>query len=175
MPQLIQRFGGMGLGLFSVASGAAGLLCILPANIALNAVAAVAIGVALGAMNPMSSQILGPLASSRTAGLIMAVKQTGLPMGAMLAGALVPILVQHAGWDAAALYCALSGATIAIALLPTMQWLNRTNAAQPWAPRQPLEPVKRLLAMPGMWALVVAGAVFSIALVCFRSFLSSTW
>ena len=53
-------------------------------------------------MNPASSQVLGPRTTAQTAGLVMSIKQTGVPLGGVMAGALVPMLALHSGWRAAA-------------------------------------------------------------------------
>jgi MFS family permease len=144
IPELLFRMGGMGLSLASLTIGGAGLLLLLPPYAAAAASASVAIGCGTAAMNPASSQILGPRTTARTAGLVMSIKQTGVPLGGMMAGVLVPILTSRLGWRIAAAELAAIGFALAIALLRSVNWLNgAVRAAKPVAFR-PLDPVRHL-------------------------------
>jgi predicted MFS family arabinose efflux permease len=91
-------------------------------------------------------------------------------MGAMLAGILVPVLAETFGWSAAIVYLAGASTLVLIVLLPSTRWLNGGPNARPIRSYRALEPVRRLLAIPGMWAILAAGAVFSSMLVCLRTF-----
>ena len=85
IPGLLVRMGGMGLGLACVGISAMALLILLSPYALAAALAAAAVGCATGAMNPASSQVLGPRTTARTAGLIMSIKQTGVPLGGGIA------------------------------------------------------------------------------------------
>jgi len=170
IPKLLFRMGGMGLSLACVAIGAAGLLLLLPPYAAAAALAAVAIGCGTAAMNPASSQVLGPRTTARTAGLVMSIKQTGVPLGGVIAGALVPMLALRSGWRVAALELAAIGAALAIVLLPSVRWLNGAAAAAKPATFRPLDPVRHLLIVPGMPTLLFASLTFNGMQVCLRSF-----
>jgi MFS family permease len=170
IPALLFRMGGMGLSLASVLIGSAGLLVLLPPYAAAAASASVAIGCGTAAMNPASSQMLGPRTTARNAGLVMSIKQTGVPLGGVVAGAVVPFLASRSGWRVTALELAAIGAALTIALLPTVHWLNgAAGAAKPSAFR-PLDPVRHLLAVPGMPTLLLASLTFNGMQLCLRSF-----
>jgi MFS family permease len=170
IPKLLFRMGGMGLSLASVLIGSAGLLLLLPPYAAAAISASIAIGCGTAAMNPASSQMLGPRTTARTAGLVMSIKQTGVPLGGVMAGAFVPILVSHFGWRAAAVVLAATGSALAIVLLPSVNWLNgAARIAKPVAFR-PLDPVRHLFAMPGMPTLLFASLTFNGMQLCLRSF-----
>jgi MFS family permease len=170
IPALLWRMGGMGLSLACVAISAAALLMLLPSSVAAAALAAAAIGCATSAMNPASAQVLGPRTTARSAGLVMSIKQTGVPLGGALAGALAPILVQRFGWRVTALDLAVAGAALVIVLLPTVRWLNGRAAATRPAAFRPLDPIKHLLGMPGLPALLLASVTFNGMQLCLRSF-----
>lgn len=170
VPALLFRMGGMGLSLASVMVGGAGLLLLLPPYAAAAAAASVAIGCGTAAMNPANSQILGPRTTARTAGLVMSIKQTGVPLGGVIAGALVPILAFHSGWRMAAVELAAIGAALTIVLVPSINWLNGTATATKPAALRPLDPVRHLLAMPGMPTLLLASLTFNGMQLCLRSF-----
>jgi MFS family permease len=170
IPELLFRMGGMGLMLVSLMIGGAGLLLLLPPYAAAAVSASVAIGCGTAAMNPASSQILGPRTTARTAGLVMSIKQTGVPLGGVMAGVLVPILTSRFGWRTAAAELAAIGFALAIALLRSVNWLNgAVRATKPVAFR-PLDPVRHLLAMPGMPTLLFASLTFNGMQLCLRSF-----
>jgi MFS family permease len=121
-------------------------------------------------MNPSSSQILGPRTTARTAGLVMSIKQTGVPLGGAMAGALVPILAFHSGWRMAAVELAAIGLALAIILLPSVNWLNGAARTTRPATFRPLDPVRHLLALPDMPTLLFASLTFNGMQLCLRSF-----
>jgi MFS family permease len=102
--------------------------------------------------------------------MIMSVKQVGVPMGAMLAGLVIPWLVTRDGWQRAVEDMVLASAITAGALLPTVSWLNGLQAKQP-ASFRPLDPVRRLLATPGMAGVLAAALVYTAMQLCLRSLL----
>jgi predicted MFS family arabinose efflux permease len=172
VPHLLARFGGMGLNLMCVVCCAIGLACVLFDSLAVSALSTVAIGVAMGMMNPASAQVLGPRTSPATAGMIMAIKQTGVPLGGMLAGVITPIIAVRYGWEWAIGTFIIGSAIFVAALLPTVQWLNGDIRSSNGRVVGHLDPIRRLLEIPGMWTLITAGAMFSAALVCLRTFIS---
>ena len=172
VPKLLTRFGGMGLSLICVLACATGLACALFDNLVIFAFSTVGIGIALGMMNPASAQVLGPRTSPGIASTVMAIKQTGVPLGGALAGALAPVLAIQFGWERAIGAVAIGSALFAAALLPTVRWLNGDSSGTGHRPLSGLEPMRRLLQMPRMWAIIAAGTMFSVALVCLRTFLA---
>ena len=81
-------------------SCAAGLvLCAVPWLPAM-ALGAFLIGMGYGPITPASSHILARTTSAQRMSLVFSVKQTGVPMGSVLAGAIVPSLMLATGWQA---------------------------------------------------------------------------
>jgi MFS family permease len=169
IPLLLARLGGMGLGLACIAVSAIGLLCVTSPMPALVVIAAITIGLAAGAMNPASSQVLGPRTPPHLTGFIMSLKQTGVPIGTALAGLLLPFFVFRFQWKLTAIGLAVAGGTIAIALVPVTRWLDSSVPRTP-ARHSPFEPVRRLWAMPGMPQFLLAGMAAGAAQYCLRSF-----
>lgn len=170
VPWLLARFGGMGLSLVCVACCAIGLLCLVPAATGIALLLPLMFGIANAGMNPATSQVLAPRTSTRSAGLVMSIKQMGIPLGAVLAGAMVPLLLSHHTWRMAIVDLALLSAAMIVAAVPFVRWLNGAGASSPRRYR-PLEPAKQLIAIPGMAMMVLAAAMFSVMQVCLRSFL----
>ena len=73
------------------------------------ALAAVVIGLGYGPITPASSQLLQRTAPPSRMALTFSIKQTGVPAGAALAGALLPALALAVGWRAAFAIVALAG------------------------------------------------------------------
>lgn len=170
VPWLLARFGGMGLSLVCVFCCAVGLLCLVPASAGIALLLPLMFGIAVAAVNPASAQVLASRTSTRSAGLVMSIKQLGIPVGAMLAGAVVPLLLSYGTWRMTIIDLALASAAMIVAFAPSIRWLNGVGAS---APRQyqALEPAKQLIAIPGMAMMVVAAAMFSVMQVCLRTFL----
>jgi MFS family permease len=167
-PKLVHRFGGAGLSLGCIGAGTAGLLLVLPSVAVLIVAAPLLLGFGVGVITPATSQVVGPHATPRTAGLIMSIRASAVPAGSMLAGIVMPILAIYWGWHAV-LVVALASAGLMIILLPAVHRLNHGGSTLPAALR-PLEPVKRLLAMAGMWQLLFAIVTFLMLSMCLRSF-----
>lgn len=170
VPRLLTQFGGMGLNVICIFLSAAALLCFAVPSLGLAAAAVVAFGIANGAMNPASSQVLGPRTTLQNAALIMSIKQTGVPLGATIAGVLIPFLVLKVGWQEAVFQIAAVGMVLAVLLVRTVKWLNGDQGGGKPRHYRPLDPLKRLIKMPGMLAFLLAGTTFAAMQLCLRSF-----
>ena len=115
---LIGRFGPVRVCQISVCLAAAGLAAgtgaVLPAVFA----AAGLIGSGYGLVNPVSSHMLARTAPPRMMSLIFSIKQTGVPLGGALAGALVPPLVLALSWRWSAVAVALLCLSVALVIQP---------------------------------------------------------
>lgn len=112
---LIRRFGPIRISQYCLLCCAAGLAMLtlgaLPALIA----SALLIGVGYGPITPASSHILAKTTPPHMLSLVFSLKQTGVPVGGALAGAVVPPLVLLGGWRSAAV--AVGGLCVLCALL----------------------------------------------------------
>jgi MFS family permease len=172
VPRLLSRLGGIGLALGAIVIGALGLGCLLAPWPAMAVLAALLLGVSYGAMTPASSHILGPRTTARNAGTIMSIKQVGVPMGAMLAGLILPYLVARYGWQRAAGGIVIGSAMVAAGLLPTVSWLGGFQAKSPNSFR-PLDPIRCLLVIPGMTAVLIAALIYTGIQLCLRSLVTT--
>ena len=113
---LILRLGAVRVCQICVVLAAAGLFLGAGAMLPLVFAAAAAIGLGYGLVNPVSSHILARSAPRQMMSLIFSIKQTGVPVGGALAGALVPVLVLTLGWRWTATVLALSCVAVVIAI-----------------------------------------------------------
>src|SRR4029077_6931932 len=110
----IGRHGPMRMSQASLALSAAGLGLMATANAFLVVVGALVIGLGYGQVTPSSSAILVERTPPNLRAFIFSLKQTCVPIGGALAGAMLPALIYSVGWQRAALLCA--GICIAFAL-----------------------------------------------------------
>lgn len=113
---MVQRFGAIRVSQFCLVACAAGMACVATGVPAMFVVGAIFLGAGYGPVTPASSHILAKSTPPEKLSLIFSLKQTGVPLGGALAGAVVPTLVLWGGWRAAAIMVAGAClATIAIA------------------------------------------------------------
>ena len=112
---LVQRYGAIRLSQFCLLACAAGLVCVVSGAPALLVAGALLLGAGYGPVTPASSHVLAKSTPPSRMSLVFSLKQTGVPLGGALAGAVVPALVLLSGWRAAAL--AVAAACIASLLI----------------------------------------------------------
>ncbi len=95
------------------------------------AAGAFVMGLGYGLPSPAASQLLGRLPSQRGMNLLFSIKQTGVPIGGVLSGVVVPPLTLAFGWRPALLACALLLAAIGLAIGRMRAW---DDARRPGAP-----------------------------------------
>ena len=112
------RFGALRVSQFCLVIVAIGLLINAPGLTALFVIGALITGLGGGPSTPASSQILARYAEPSKAPLIFSIKQTGVPVGGIIAGALLPFYVSLLGWRGAILCAALMALILALLLQP---------------------------------------------------------
>lgn len=138
---LTDRFG-PGVSLRALNVTVATALCLLAAspNVLAAAVAVALGGVAAAVSNPATNRVVAEAVPMGGRGLAMGLKQAGVPVGSVLAGALLPTMAETWGWRRAIL---ISVALPALGFLLTARlrrW-NRTLTARPSQNDQPSQPV----------------------------------
>ena len=109
-------------GLLLVAAG-----CIISTLGSLAAIAfgAWVIGLGYGVTNPAASHLLTRTAITRNMNLVFSLKQSGVPIGGVISGVLLPPVTLAYGWQAALWTCALLAFLLSLALVPAeRRWDN---------------------------------------------------
>lgn len=136
------------------------------------AAGAVLVGIGYGPVTPASSHLLARTTPAQRMSLVFSIKQTGVPLGGALAGAIVPGLQGLIGWQQALL--AVAAACVVCALV------SQPLRAQFDADRDPrrhlglgnfLQPVKLVLSHPALRMLAGCSFVFSIAQLSLTTYL----
>lgn len=136
------------------------------------AVAGFLLGVGLGPATPGSSHILARHTPARFSSLVFSIKQTGVPLGGMLAGALVPLFVIEFGWRGASWAVAAMCLFCILAIHPTRRHFDIELRAE----RQGLRgsvvgPLRLVLGHPVLRRLCFASFFFAAIQQCFSVFL----
>jgi MFS family permease len=174
----IARYGAIRVSQVCVLLCAGGVLMVagataLPAvQVFTVAVAPVVIGLGYGAITPASSQVLARTASPSRMALTFSIKQTGVPAGAALAGALLPIAALRIGWHAAFTLVAATGLIIAAAAEATRAALDADRIpGRAMSIGAVLAPLLHVLRTPALAELALTGFVYAALQVCLMSFL----
>lgn len=181
---LIARFGAAGVCIGALLAVAAGLALGDAAVLLLVPVAAMLIGGGYGTVNPVSSHILARAAPPKQMALVFSIKQTGVPIGGAIAGAVVPPLLLAIGWQHTLLALAAACALPAIVLAAA----RRRGAAGAAAATEPATPeptrgsairglgapIRLAVALPALRELSAVSFVFAtMQLALFTYFVSA--
>ena len=136
------------------------------------AVAPLVIGLGYGPITPASSHVLARTAPPSRMALTFSIKQTGVPAGAALAGAMLPLLALQIGWRATLSLVAAAGIAIALAaqLVRTMLDTGQRPAPMPSLARI-VAPLGHILRTPVLTELAAVAFVYAALQVCLMSFL----
>jgi predicted MFS family arabinose efflux permease len=118
---LVARFNPMRASQVLVVLCGLGAALIASGSLVLVAIGSVLIGIGLGPATPASSHILSRTTPRPLQPLVFSIKQTGVPIGGVLAGFVGPPLTLLWGWQASILV--IAGACLAIALI-TEIWVR---------------------------------------------------
>jgi MFS family permease len=150
------------------------LLCALSALPSLAAVAtgAFLIGLGYGPITPASSHLLARTTPAHRMSLVFSVKQTGVPLGGVVAGAAVPALLLWGGWQAALLVAAAANVACAFVAQSLRASLDRDRDTS----RRPVlghlvRPVRMVLSHPGLRMLAGCSFVFSMCQLSLTAYL----
>lgn len=113
---LVRRLGAARASQFALGMAAAGCLLSALALLPVLALGALVIGLGYGCTNPAASQLLARTPTSGRMNLIFSIKQTGVPIGGILAGLLVPSITLAFGWRAALVACGALAVGLALAI-----------------------------------------------------------
>lgn len=155
-------------GILTIAVGTAfagtALLCLV--------LAAIVIGLGYGPITPASSHILARTAHPDRMALTFSIKQTGVPAGAALAGALLPILALQMGWHAAFVAVAIAGIPVVLLSELVRKPLDAGHAAaHPASVARLLTPLKELFRVKALRELTISAFLYAALQVCLVSFI----
>jgi MFS family permease len=167
----IARRGALRMSQLSLLIAAAGLAVMTSANVALIGLGALIIGLGYGVVTPSSSSILADRAPQRLRGFIFSLKQTGVPVGGALAGALLPALVALCGWRCAALFASGACVVLVVVLEPLRPGLESERTTTPVRSASMLASLRMLSSHRRLYELSWAAFMFAGMQNCLGSYL----
>jgi MFS family permease len=172
---LVRRWGPIRCSQAALALCAVGVLLVGVPNLGLAILGALLIGFGYGPITPASSEMLARTTPPHRYAFVFSVKQTGVPLGGVLAGALVPVILQATSiavsLAAVALFCAV-GAASGEMLRARLD--AQRNPASPLPRLQALlQPLRFVLGHPVLRPLALCTLVFSTVQVSLGSYLVS--
>lgn len=148
------------------------ILCAVPAW-PIMAVGAVLLGLGYGPITPASSHVLARTTPAHRMSLVFSIKQTGVPVGSMLAGALVPSLMLGLGWQTSLAVVALACLLCALASQPLRAVLDadRLGPAAAMAGLGLLAPLRLVLSHRTLSAMAACSFLFSTVQLSLTTYL----
>ena len=169
---IIGRTGALRMSQFSLLLCAAGIALISTANPWLVALGALTMGLGYGPVTPSSSAILAERTPERIRSFIFSLKQTGVPIGGVLAGAIVPALIVIAGWRTGAMIVGLACAALALAIQPYRAAVDLAHHfSRPVKPAGLLEPLRIVLGDPRLREMGFASSAYSGMQACLSTYM----
>lgn len=159
--------------------GTASMGLFLYPSLAVALVACLAMGMSNGAANPAGSEVLQRFSPPAMRNLMFSIKQAGVPLGGMIAGLCIPMVIALIGWRSALLVCAV------IVLVPTgLTWplskiLDvRVVARKLRVSDPPILHSLRMLSVPlaslgsnrGLLRMSIVGSLFAVSQSCWFAF-----
>jgi len=118
----VVRYGAIRVSQLCLALAAVGIALSAGGTLTFLVVSAIVLGIGVGPATPSSSHILARHTPAHLRSLVFSIKQTAVPIGGVLAGAVVPILVVYFGWRGAAIGVGVISLVL-IALVQPARWM----------------------------------------------------
>ncbi len=168
----VSRLGPIRVSQWGLVLCATGLcLCAVPWLPAIG-LGALLIGLGYGPITPASSQILARTTPPAQMALVFSIKQTGVPVGAMLAGAIVPSLMLRIDWQwslvAVATACVLS-ALLSQPMREAMDDLRQANL--PFQMGTLTTPLRMVLGHRALTTMAACSFMFSMVQMSLTTYL----
>jgi len=170
---LVLRYGALRVSQWGLLACAAGLaVSALWASVPGMVVGALLVGLGYGPITPASSHLLARTTPAHRAALVFSIKQTGVPLGGVMAGAIVPPLVL-AGGVGLALWSVAAGCVLcALLAQPPRAALDADrDPTRAVSPASFLRPIRLVLGHPQLAPLAAYSFVFSAMQMCLAAFL----
>jgi MFS family permease len=168
---LVRRLGAARTSQVALWMAAGGCLLSALGVLPVLALGAFVIGIGYGCTNPAASQLLARTPTTGRMNLIFSIKQTGVPIGGILAGLMVPSITLAFGWQAALVVCAV----LAIGLGLTIErvrpaWDGDRDPSSPLL-AEPLASLALIWRQPVLRWLALASLAYAAAQLILVGFL----
>ncbi len=175
---LMKQVGGMRTLQLCLLLGAASMALFLHSNVGIALAACFVMGLSGGTANPAGSEVLQRFSPPGKRNLIFSIKQAGVPLGGVIAGLIIPIMIAVAGWRIALLACALLVALPTILTWRMSSGLDDTSDTERWHFSMPglqslhtlWVPLQSLMSNRGLLKTSIVGSLFAVSQSCWFTF-----
>ena len=168
----VSRLGPIRVSQWGLVLCASGLcLCSIPWLPAIG-LGALMIGLGYGPITPASSQILARTTPPSQMALVFSIKQTGVPVGAMLAGAIVPSLMLNIDWQLSLVVVAIACVVSAVAAQPMREDMDDLRQAHlPFQMGTLTTPLRMVLGHRALSTMAACSFMFSMVQMSLTTYL----
>ncbi|WP_227870640.1 MFS transporter [Orrella marina] len=161
---LVRRWGALRVSQIGMCFSATGLALCAVAHPVSMALGAVLIGLGYGPVTPASSHLLIKTTPPERMSLVFSIKQTGVPVGGMMAGMLVPSFEVLVGWQAAFMIVCAMCLLLVVLVGPLRPVLDddRDPTIRPSLVNSFVAPIKLVLKTKSLRILAAVSFMFSV-------------
>lgn len=169
---LVLRHGGVRINQASVLLSAAGVGLVVAGEVPAIALGAFLAGMGYGLATPGASHILARVTPAARRGLVFSIKQSAVPLGGLVAGALFPPVAERFGWELAiALSCTMAASAVLL-IQPLRRRLDADrNPAHRVRLGAPGDSVRLVLATPALRPIALVAFSYGALQLCLFAFL----
>ena len=168
----VSRFGPIRVSQLGLFICAVGLCLCASAWLPMIALGALLIGLGYGPITPASSQILARTTPPEQMGLVFSIKQTGVPVGAMMAGAIVPSLMLAINWQWSMVMVALACVISALLAQPLRKESDDLRQANlPFQMGTLTQPIRMVLGHRALATMAACSFMFSMIQMSLTTYL----
>lgn len=168
---LVRRYGPIRVSQGCLLLGATGMALCATGALPAMALGAALLGLGYGPITPASSHLLAHSTPAHRLSLMFSIKQTGVPLGGILAAALTPALCLLIGWRLSLTCMALACVCCAALAQPLRGQLDRDRVPHfPIKLRDLLEPVRLVAREHALKSLAVFGFFFCAVQLCLTTY-----
>jgi MFS family permease len=168
---VVGTFGPCRTGQIAMLVNACGCLLASMPNASVVALGSIIIGGGYGLISPAASELLMRHAPADRRNLIFSVKQTGVPMGGMIAGLVGPTAAIAFGWQAVLWSAAACSLVAAAALEPGRAALDRHRGGSRSPRSLPFRALASVMTTPSLRGVALSSLCFSAIQMCVVAFL----
>jgi predicted MFS family arabinose efflux permease len=168
----IDRFGPIGLSQICLVLTALGMGAVSIPSVPMVVVGTLLMGIGYGPVTPASSHLLVRTTPYSMMSVVFSIKQTGVPLGGALAGAIVPQLVAFFGWKMSAVWVAALSVILCVGLQPFRKQFDRERSHRSrFSWKNVIQAIKMTMAQSELRQIVIASFFFSTMQLCLISFI----
>jgi MFS family permease len=168
----IERLGPIGVSQICLFLCGIGLGAVSIPVVSIIVIGTLVMGMGYGPVTPASSHLLVRTTPYSMMSFVFSVKQTGVPLGGALAGAIVPHLIISWGWKISAIAVGMSGLFLAVFLHPyRKRYDTETSGLTRFAWKDVFDSVKMVLVHNELRRIVISTFFFSTMQLCLVSFI----